>query len=142
MSPHITLVKPTLSPVILPRSGSSPLSFFGHLLAKAGEPPTDKYIVRWHELELYLTNSGRYVVAIHFRTTSRHEKPWNDAFPMDTVEEVVSLLEEYDPVEYVLGWPVPRYADKDKRVRETLIAEFDVLVSALLAGLEEFAEKV
>jgi hypothetical protein len=143
MTQNFTRASPARdSQVTLQRSGSRPLTFVGTLLAKADGPAEEKKIVRWHQLKLYHAASGVYVVAIQFRTTSRHETTWDDAFVCDTSEDVIALLEDYDPVEYVLGWPVPRYADKDRRVRDVLVADFESLVSTLLAGLEEFAERV
>jgi len=83
----------------LPRSGSAPLVIKGELLAEGnGQNPTDKRVKRWHELSLFRASAGQYVVAIHFRCETRHDDPYDEAEVFDNPQDVVSYLEEFDPV--------------------------------------------
>lgn len=128
----------------IPRYAAAPLAFDGELLATASGQHTrpNKANSRWHELDLYLAESGKYVVAIRFRCSTRHDDPYDDAEVCQTPADVVRFLGEYDPVEKVRGWPLQQHAKEDARLREQLTSAFDRLASQVIANRDEFAEQV
>lgn len=128
----------------IPRSGSSPLSFNGKRLAfvSGKDITSDKRATRYHEIGIYQATSGRYVVAIHFVCDTKYDDPYDEAEAFDTPAEVLLYLEEFDPLEGVRGWTQERHADQDRRLRDALTNNFERLVSKVLGGLNEFAEKV
>ena len=132
---------------MLRRSGTGPLQFEGELLAFASghdlwpknkpRPPN-----RYHNIGLYRTHKGRYVVAVEFRCDTKFDDPYDAVEVLDSPQDVVEYLEDFDPLEGVRGWTLERHAEQDKRLREALTNNFERLVSLLLAGREEFAERV
>ena len=131
----------------LARSGTGQLVFDGELLAFAcGKDlwPADKkgQPHRYHNLGLYRSKSGRYVVTIAFRCKPKHDDPYDEAEAFDTPQEVLAYLNDFDPVEGVRGWPGNDYREQDRRLRGALTSSFETLVSQVLAGRDEFAEMV
>lgn len=125
------------------RSGSAPLTFEGDLISQAsGRAYTDKRITRWHEIDLYRTRTGRYIVSIRFRCETRHDDPYDEAEVFDTAEQVVEFLEEYNPIERVRGWTLEKHAENDRRLRKALVNNFERIVSDVLADQPAFAESV
>jgi hypothetical protein len=127
---------------VVPRSGSSPLTFTGTRLARVSgrDLQRDKHVSRWHEIELFLTNSKRYVVAVHFVCETKYDDPYDKADVFDSPAGVIDYLERFDPVERVRGWPLERHREQDRRLREALTHSFDRLVSELLKDQPAFAE--
>ncbi|MBM3802962.1 MAG: hypothetical protein FJW26_11730 [Acidimicrobiia bacterium] len=128
----------------VPRSGTSPLDFTGERLVHVSgrDLQRDKRLSRWHEIELFVTNSNRYVVAIHFACETKHDDPYDEAEAFDSPTDVIEYLEEFDPVEGVRGWTLDRHREQDRRLRTALTNSFQRLVSQLLAGRPEFAQKL
>lgn len=128
----------------VPRFAAAPLAFSGKLLVSVSGQQTrpGKTNVRWHEIDLYATDSGKYVVAIRFRCDTRHDDPYDEAEVLTSPEAVVEFLTTFDPVEAVRGWPNQGHEQQDERLREALTNSFDRLVSQVLAGRNEFAERV
>lgn len=102
----------------------------------------EKHVSRWHEIELFVTDSNRYVVAVHFVCKTKHDDPYDKAKVFDSPAEVIEYLEEFDPVEGVRGWTLDRHREQDRRLRTALTNSFQRLVSQLLAGRPEFAQKL
>lgn len=129
---------------IVPRHAAAPLAFSGELLASVSGQQTrpDKTNKRWHEIDLYKTATGKYVVAIRFRCATKYDDPFDDAEVLTSTDEVTDFLNGYDPVEHVRGWPLERHEQEDQRLREALTHHFDRLVSQLLSSRAEFAERV
>jgi hypothetical protein len=129
---------------VVPRSGTSPLAFTGERLVRVTglDLQRDKQVSRWHEIELFLTNSKRYVVAVHFVCESKHDDPYDEAEVFDSPTGVIEYLERFDPVEGVRGWPLDRHREQDRRLRTALTNNFERLVSQLFASRVEFAERL
>ena len=130
-------------PVTLQRTGNSPLTFTGELLASAnGERQAGKEQNRWHEVAVYRTGGGRYVVSVHYRTRWQGELDHGQAEVAETAAEAAAVLRDYDPCGRVQGYPAgDHYAEKQSRLMADLRARYDTLVSEVLSG-EEFAERV
>lgn len=131
----------------LARSGRGPLKFQGEQLAQASGGDLWKGSEklkpnRFHILTLYQTASGKYVVQIQFRCNIRYDEPYDEVEVFDTPAEVVAYLQDFDPTEGVRGWTLSRHEEQDRRLRTALSNNFETLVSQVLAGRDEFAEKV
>ena len=132
---------------LLPRSGTGPLHFEGDRLAFASGRdlwPKDKPRPpnRYHNIGLYRTQKGRYIVAVEFRCNTKFDDPYDEVEVFDSPVKVVEYLENFDPLEGVRGWTLERHAEQDHRLREALTNNFERLVSQVLAGRTEFADRV
>lgn len=128
----------------VPRYSDAPLAFEGELIGSVSGEHTrpDKANNRWHEIDLYHTQSGKYVVAIRFRCSTRHDDPYDEAEVCQTPAAVVRFLNEFDPVEKVRGWPLEKHVNEDARLRHWLMVGFEQLASQLISNRAEFAERV
>ena len=129
---------------LIPRFADAPLAFTGERLATVSGQFTrpGKQNKRWHEIHVYRTDSGKYVVSILFRCDTSHDDPYDEAEVFGTPGDVVEYLQTFDPVDRVRGWPVETHAEQDRRLREALTANFDRLVAQLIGSRAEFAERV
>ena len=129
----------------VPRFDEAPLAFEGELLASVSGQHTrpGKTNNRWHEIDLFKTQSGKYVVAIRFCCATQHDDPYEDAEVFTTPQESLAFLHDYDPVENVRGWPLAKNADNDRRLREALVGNFERLVAQIVATCPTlFAERI
>ena len=136
-----------MSKFTVPRSGTSPLAFDGEQIALVSGKdlwPKDKPRPpnRYHNIGLYRTEKGRYVVTVEFRCDTKFDDPYDEAEVFDSPAEVVAYLEHFNPLEGVRGWTLERHSEQDKRLREALTNNFETLVSQALASGDEFAERI
>lgn len=129
--------------VVLPRTGLAPLKFRGELVAWSdGSRQGGREQNRWHELAVYRTAGGKFVVSVEYHTRWQGEQGHEVAAVVDGPADVVRKLAEYDPAEDVQGYPPgPAYADKQARLVADVTRRYKAQVSEVLAG-EEFAEEV
>ena len=127
----------------LRRSGQPPLRFQGELIASAdGQRRNGCKQDRWHELAVYRTQGGKYVVKIAYRTRWPGENDHEAAKVVDDARSVGTALSTYDPVEFVAGFPASdAYAGKQARLLQDLRLRYDALVSEVTAD-EDFAETI
>lgn len=131
----------------VPRSGNSPLLFEGEQLCHVRGIdlwPKDKANPphRWHEITIYRTQSGRYVVAIRFHCNPKYDDPYEEAEVCDTPQDVIEYLTTFDPVDGIRGWTLEKHREQDRRLRAALVANFETLVSQALSSRPEFAVRV
>jgi hypothetical protein len=130
---------------ILPRTGREPLSFTGRLLAQAsGKTQLGQEQNRYHELDIYETAGGRFIVSIAYRTKWEGETDHLTADFFTDSADVVAELTRYDPATYLQGFPPgPHFADKQARLVRDLRARYQSLVSLVLTQAGEiFIERV
>lgn len=131
---------------ILPRTGNAPLKFEGELIAES-RPTQDpdkpgKDPKRWHELALFRTAGGQYVVSISYRADWKGEHDHHHAEVVPDVPNAVRIIREYDPLAHVMGYPPgEQYAPKQARLLAEIRQRYEAQVSELL-GRDEFAEVV
>lgn len=127
--------------VTLPRTGEPPLRFRGEQIAEAGGRWFHgRDLNRWHDLSLYQSDDGRFVLAIAFCTQWQGEGGYDFAWVCKTPAEVVDLLRKYDPLPLRVGFPPRReYADKQLALAQALRQQYDDAVAELLKD-ERFAE--
>jgi hypothetical protein len=134
----------------LPRSGLSGVTFTGELIGEATDPLPEwrkaiKDVRRWHELRLFKTGSGKYVVAIGFRSGLEQESAQETVRTCETAEEVERFLigdDGYDPLQFLEGFPeTPKFEKPQQRLEDRVTKDFESRVGLLLANagfVEEF----
>ncbi len=125
---------------LLPRSGQAPLKFRGAKVAAAdGSWQSGRKQNRWHELVIYRTDDGRYVVRIAYSTRWEGECDHDAAEVVADVAEVGRLLAEYDPIEHLAGFPPgEQYAGRQAKLAADVHSRYQALVTEVL-GAEMFA---
>lgn len=136
-----------MTDIELARSGRAPLKFRGEQIAQArgdalwqGSPKLKPN--RYHTITLYRTESRKYVVQIQFHCNTKYDDPYDEVEVFEQPQQVVEYLEDFDPVDGIRGWTLERHQEQDRRLRAALTGNFETLVSQVLAGHDEFAEKV
>lgn len=124
--------------VRLTRTGDAPLTFSGRILADvSGKRLGEGDVTRWHDLAIYETAAGQYVVAIAYRTT------WKGEMARDTLAVVIDrnelrdALKRYDPVAHVRGVPPgPQLAEKQARLAAMMRQQWDGLIAMALTEVD------
>jgi hypothetical protein len=120
------------------RTGQRPLSFDGESLATANSRHhAGKERNRWHEIEVWKTESGKFVCSVRYHTQWEGESAYDDAIIFDSKEQVAILLEEYIfPNIGTIGYPAsPTYAEKQARMMAELEAAFKEAAGEVLGKL-------
>lgn len=130
--------------ITLKRTGKPPLRFRGELIEESdGERQRGKENTRWHELGVYRTEGGKFVLRIAYRTRWQGELDRDDAVILDRPEKVAAALQGYDPCAAVEGYPPgDHYAQRQARLMDDVRRRYETQISELLASSPEFAEKV
>ncbi len=118
----------------LRRTGDRLLQFTGQIICMVStREMTAMESERWHEIELYLTAGGKYVVAIGYRTRREGELPHDSAVILDTENDVAEYLKNgIDPTDYFAGGP----ADDDiEKIKKDLTVRYRAAVSRVLNSL-------
>jgi hypothetical protein len=89
----------------LPRDGQRPLRFTGTLLAEAsGAYINGKDQNRYYILKVCQHTDGSFVVAWQYRSQWQGEAHRDEVFRYENLDQVVAVLENFDPVEWVEGY--------------------------------------
>lgn len=126
------------------RTGDRPLVFTGELIAVAdGRFHAGQEQNRWHEIRIYRTSGGKYVLQVDYFTRWQGEDNVHYASTHDSAEALANALKVHDPLENVLGYPPhPQFAGKQARLEESLRLRWGTLVSKVLAEIPEAAERI
>ena len=118
-------------------SGKRPIAFRGEELASATSKRTSgQTSTRWHDLTLFKTEGGSYVLKIVFRTQWENEidRIWAEVLADPVL--VAEALEEHDPTPEGIGFPHgDSYREKQQRLEADLRVRFQDAVSELLEDL-------
>lgn len=120
------------------RTGQRPLSFDGESLAtESSRIHAGKTRNRWHEIEVWKTTAGKFVVAVSYRTQWEGESSYDDGLAFDTKEQVATLLEEYIfPNIATIGYPpTPAYGERQAKLLAELEEAFKNRVGAVSDAL-------
>ncbi len=124
----------------LPRTGDVPLTFSGVVVARASsqQPRTKRDTPlerRWHELTLFRTTSGKLVAHITYRTDWTGELG-DSVARVGSLPDLIDWLRDYDPCDVVVGFPPGKgFADRQRRLLESIELGYDTALSTLLAEL-------
>jgi len=121
----------------LGRSSDRPLEFTGELLAEADtRMSAGQDHQRWHELALYRTAGGTYVLAIGYRTQWQGETDHDAVYTAADAGDITEMARRYDPVGRMLGYPPGRqFEEKQARVRLDITARFSAALGEILSAL-------
>lgn len=122
-----------------PRSGNSPLQFTGEKIATAtSQHHTGPCQNRWHELAIYRTDSGQYVLSIAYHTQRQGEHDRNHSWACENGAEIRDCLTSYVIMSDMIGYPPGKQFDEKRAYNEKIMRQaWDEAVSDLLAGFPE-----
>ncbi len=128
----------------LTRTGDRPLTFTGEVVASAGgKMHGGQNQNRYHEITVYRTTGGKYVLEVEYCTCWSGEDGRHYAEVCNSPDAIVDALRFCDPLEHLQGFPAhPAYADKQARLEESLRQRWGVLVSEVLGELPGAEERV
>ena len=128
----------------LVRSGFRPLAFDGELLAEVdgSHTPSGGEPIRWHEMAIYRTAGGEYVLSVSFFSRFGGEEEDHAVYHADSPATIEVALRDHAPIPSGVGYPPNgAFADKQARMAADIRRRYDGLVSELFAELgSEYAE--
>ena len=128
----------------IPRSGLPPLRFQGELLAESdGSCYAGQDRLRYHDIAVYRTDGGQYVVHIAYCTRFQGEVGDDQAEIVTEPQGVSDVLADYRPEVRVQGYPPgDHFTAKQARLVQDICARYVSQVSDILQVAPEFAEVV
>ncbi len=127
----------------IPRDGKAPLVFAGDQLARGDSMAPGRESLRWHELAVYRTEGGQWILEIRYRTLWQGEPDWLSAEALDSAESLRQLLERYDPRADVGGYPaIPAYAERRERQMADVERRFRAMVGEVLSRIPGIEERI
>lgn len=127
----------------LKRTGQRPIRFVGEKLASSSGW-TQPEPSRWHELAVYRTDSGGFVVSITLRSRYQGElDQYRVEHSLDAVE-MEAILRGYNPCPEGIGYPPgDTYAERHARVHADLRRRYEAQITEIFEALgEAFAEVI
>lgn len=120
--------------ITLERSGQAPLRVRAEEIASSdGRILSGKEQTRYHQMDLYRLEDGRYALSIVYSTQWAGELGRCEAFPLMSPGDVTSKLSQWDPTAYVAGFPAAeQYKDRQARLLTSIRHAWDHLVTDLL----------
>ncbi len=121
------------------RTGQRSLSFDGESIASASSRQhAGKERNRWHEIEVWKTATGKFVVGIGYETQWEGEADFADAMVFDSKEQAATLLEEYIfPNVASIGYPPgAAYGERQARMMAELEEAFRHAAGAVIRALD------
>ena len=127
----------------LQRTGKPMLRFEGELLFDTNEGWKNDS-TRWHNLRLYRTKAGGYVLCIIYCSRYRGESAGHHlAEVCETPAEVIKHLYAYRVEDHIQGYPEgPQFHDRQRRLIADVRRQFDDQLTELLMSDETFTERV
>lgn len=122
----------------LERSGQVPITFRGRQIAcRDGERNRHaQEMSRYHDLAIYQTTRGRYLVQIQWRTRYQGEEGHDYVAVCDSLSEVAEELAGWNPLARLRGYPEgPHYVNKQARLEADVTARWAAQVSEVLAEI-------
>lgn len=129
---------------VIRRTGQPPLAFQGKFLANSeGQRQCNREWNRWHDLCLYQSKDGRYIVSIAYRSNWQGEIEHDYFGIAGDLAAAVELLRKYDPCATVQGYPEGEaYAEKQARLLADIRRRYLAQVTELFGDSNEFAEQL
>ena len=118
-----------------PRTGDRALACEGEILAEA-ETSLDSNHNRAFGATLARTKGGNFVVAVSYRTRWEQERNIDFAVACPAEDAVVEWLQDFDPMQWVSGYPVGTHdwEKKQKRLCSAITAQWAEVKGKLLSA--------
>ena len=129
----------------LRRTGNQPLEFEGTLIAQAAGPQINgRQRDRGHDIRVYRTVGGTYVVETVYWTTWAGEAEVRTATPVGReASAVAAALRAHNPLDHVMGYPpAERFRSKQERLFVRLREDFATRVTDVLSALPDAVERI
>ena len=124
----------------LNRTGGTPVTFEGKLLARGQSYHPDEKLDRGYDLEVYLTQEGRWVARIGFQTRWKTEAATSRCLIAESAPELAAALSSYNPLQDVVGYPKGAQFDgKQKHLTVTLRLKWTSLLGSVLVQIPQMA---
>lgn len=126
------------------RTGDTPLRFEGEEVVRE----STKYVRgrernRWHEIAIYETVGGQWIVEISYRTQWQGETDHAEAEVLDGPGQVSRWLQAYSATAHVRGFPpTDTYRTRQERLLLDIRQDYVSLVADVLAADERFWQDV
>ncbi len=128
-------IEPPMKTLTFPRTGDRPLVTTGEVIARASSKQEKGWLSRyWHDLTLVRTDSGKCIAAIAWRSTFPQEIPSDAAEVLDSLEAVPPALDDYEPTEDVVGYPVAQFEKRQTKLLAEIEMGYRAAVGRLLAA--------
>ena len=125
--------------ITLDRTGQTPLRFTGDLIYETSshDPVSGTLHERWHEVRVYRTKAGKWIVAITFCTTFANEHETCTVTVCPDQAAIVGPLTGYDPVASIIGHPIgsTNFERKNAAVQVAVRDGYRACASAVFAKL-------
>lgn len=131
---------------ILQVSNGAPVRFNGELLAEAGVPESEPGpYARWHEVRIYRSDSGKYILQICFRSNAMNsdgdaiEPSQDEVFVCESGQSLLDEATGYEPNRFVVGYPkgISQWEMKQRRLRKNVSMQYDSAIGIALAKAAE-----
>lgn len=129
----------------LRRTGDQPVVFDGELVAEAaGVQINGRDRDRGHDVRIYRTITGTYVVEVVYWTTWAGEAEARTVVPAGRdAASVAAVFRAHNPLAHVLGYPpVERFRARQERLLIRLREDFATRVSDVLARLPDAGQRI
>lgn len=128
----------------LERTGGQPVVFNGSVISRStGRRLGGKDNNRYHDLTVYKTKGGNYVLHIEYITIWEGEFGHSDVEVFKNPVEVAEYFKLYDCCAHVQGFPdKPQYEQRQTNLMDWLHRKFETQVAEVLSDLEGAEERI
>lgn len=124
-----------MSEIVWARTGDRPLAFDGKILvSESFDPGKEEPKGRQYTIKIARTDGGQYVAQVVYKTEWKQESDFSYAFQGDDPEEIVIILQGFDPMKPVVGFPPGKpFEERQRRLEQILKIRWDELLSKVFA---------
>lgn len=121
--------------IVWERTGDRPLAFDGEVLvSERFDQDKEEPKGRDYQIQIARTVGGQYVAQVSYSTTWKQESNFTYAFQGDDPEEIVIILQGFDPMKPVVGFPPGKpFEERQRRLEQILKIRWDELLSKVFA---------
>lgn len=116
----------------LERTGQAPFVFTGEQIAHvSGQYLSGAEANRYHEIGLYQTSGGNWILHIQWHTHWQGEVGASYALKLANPVEIRDALDAFNPLQDLQGFPPTKhYEDKQQRLEDNVVRLWDQTVSS------------
>lgn len=120
---------------VLSRTGDLPLKLTGIQLSDTSTRVVNsKDRLRWHELDIY--QASKFVAHVKWHTAWEGEQPHDTCLIADSLQNLASQIRDYDPLEYLIGFPEgQQFERKQERLEQSICDDWSAMISDVFMKL-------